>query len=271
MIEIVFNDSTAGSLQSANNINKTNNDIFSFYLSLSIGDISSGNFIKYRADTVANLWSIYPNMPKNYNYNIFENFSKSFTDLQNKINNQTKIRIWYSDNPDDMCGLYWFLSEILNFKTQPKAIYILKLPKYEYKENNTINGYSSWSAVSPDKLYSYTKYQEEITDVFKKMCMVNWRNLQKENSSLRAVLNGNLQSVAEDIYDSFIYRAIANQNDEFNEAHLIGMILGEYNLGVSDAFLHKRIEKIILKGELEIISQSFENSPVYHRMLRKTR
>ena len=43
---------------------------------------------------------------------------------------------------------------------------------------------------------------------------MKWNQLQNENAPLRAMLNGKLQSVSEDIYDSFILREIAEQPEE---------------------------------------------------------
>ena len=65
---------------------------------------------------------------------------------------------------------------------------------------------------------------------------MKWRQLQEENAHLRVMLNGQLQSVSEDIYDSFILREIAAQKEEFNMAVVIGKVLGKYQLGISDAW-----------------------------------
>ena len=50
----------------------------------------------------------------------------------------------------------------------------------------------------------------------------------------RQMLNGKLQSVSEDIYDSFILREIAEQPEQFKMAIVIGNVLGKYQLGISD-------------------------------------
>ena len=55
------------------------------------------------------------------------------------------------------------------------------------------------------------------------------------------MLNGKLQSVSEDIYDSFILREIAEQPEQFKMAIVIGNVLGKYQLGISDVWISKRL------------------------------
>lgn len=96
-----------------------------------------------------------------------------------------------------------------------------------------------------------------------------WDQLKQENAPLRAVVNRQLVSVSEDFYDSFIFRELNSQEDEFMEAYLIGKVLGNYSLGISDSFLALRIEKFIKDGILQPITKAKSEDPSYHRMLRK--
>ncbi|MEG2013991.1 MAG: DUF3658 domain-containing protein, partial [Anaerovoracaceae bacterium] len=102
-------------------------------------------------------------------------------------------------------------------------------------------------------------------------CAVKWAALQAENAPLRAVLNGKLVSVSENMYDSFILREIEVEDDEFQEANLIGRVLGKYQLGIGDAWIAGRIEKMIGDGNLAVVSASAKDSPSYHRKLKKNR
>ena len=85
---------------------------------------------------------------------------------------------------------------------------------------------------------------------------MKWNQLQNENSPLRAMLNGKLQSVSEDIYDSFILREIAEQPEQFKMAIVIGNVLGKYQLGISDVWISNRIDKMLEDGVLEIIQDA---------------
>ena len=54
-----------------------------------------------------------------------------------------------------------------------------------------------------------------------------------------------MQSVSEDIYDSFILREIAEQPEQFKMAIVIGNVLGKYQLGISDVWISNRIDKML--------------------------
>lgn len=86
--------------------------------------------------------------------------------------------------------------------------------------------------------------QKKVTDNFVKMCAWEWSELKAENARLRAVINGRLMSVSEDLYDRYICLEIAKMPEEFLEARVIGNVLGKYQLAVSDFWIHDRIEKM---------------------------
>ncbi len=271
MIEIVFNDSACGSFKSAkaNYLKENPDDVFGFNLMLSVGDISCDNFIENRANMIEKLWSIYQINSLDETFNMFENITKEIERIKNRITKNDEVRIWYSNNPDEYCGMYWFIYELSKFKIQPKEVYIVKLPEYEYKENNAIVTKVYWGEIAVADWENYFKYSQKTTEVFCKYCIKKWKDLQKENSALRAVINGKLHSVDENIYDYFIYKEIEKEEDEFLQTMIIGRILGEYGFGITDSWLAYRMEKIIINKKAEIISEAKKGMPAYHRMLKK--
>ena len=78
----------------------------------------------------------------------------------------------------------------------------------------------AWGEVSPGEWGKYITLQEKAKPVFLSACAMKWNQLQNENAPLRAMLNGKLQSVSEDIYDSFILREIAEQPEPVSYTHL---------------------------------------------------
>lgn len=245
------------------------NDVFGFGLMLSVGDISANDFIGGRQKTIESLWSIYPDGPSDEPFDLADELHKGIGAIRERLTRDDEVRIWYSNQPDDMCGLYWFMWELERLAEQPKAVYIAKLPDYEYRENNTIVRHTGWGEVSPGEWHRYTACAEITTEVFRKHCALKWETLQNQNAPLRAVLNGQLHSVSETIYDEFIHHEIDAQGDEFQEAMVIGSVLGKYQLGIGDAWVANRIEKMILDGVLSVVSEPVEGMPLYHRKLRK--
>ena len=112
-------------------------------------------------------------------------------------------------------------------------------------------------------------FQRQVPQALISGYALEWRRLQEENAPLRVVLNGQLVSAPEDIYDEFILRELAVRKDEFLEAYLIADVMGKYQLGIGDAWLALRIETMVQKGILEVVKAAPEDGPVYRRMLRK--
>lgn len=244
-------------------------DVFGFSLMLSVGDISADDFIGGRQKTIESLWSIYPDDPSDEPFDLADELHKGIGAIRERLMRDDEVRVWYSNQPDDMCGLYWFMWELEHLEEKPKAVYIVKLPDYECRENNAIVHHTGWGEVSPGEWHRYTASAEITTEVFRKHCALKWETLQTENAPLRAVLNGQLHSVSETIYDEFIHREIDAQGDEFQEAMVIGSVLGKYQLGIGDAWVANRIEKMIYDGALSVVSDPVKGMPVYHRKLKK--
>jgi len=85
---------------------------------------------------------------------------------------------------------------------------------------------------------------------------------------LRIVLNGNLISAEESLYDAFILREPDTPGEEFAEAKLIGQVLSKHLGGLSDGWVALRIEKFIREERLIPVTQPPDGEPIYHRSLR---
>lgn len=71
--------------------------------------------------------------------------------------------------------------------------------------------------------------------IFIQSCVSRWQELQAENAPLRAMLNGQLVSTSEKLYDEFILREIESEGEEFQEAKIVGRVLAKYQLGIGDS------------------------------------
>lgn len=112
-------------------------------------------------------------------------------------------------------------------------------------------------------------YQLSPTKFHPRFWASRWKTLQQENAPLRAVLNGQLASVPEDIYDPWVEREIAAETGEFWEARVIGNVLGKYQLGIGDAWIALRIEEMLRAGKLQAVTEPAPDRPIYHRKLRR--
>ena len=246
-------------------------DVFCLAFALSIGDISETIPGTKRQEVIEKLYvRCYPEFDDFDAQELVDKVRESLEIISKRLHEGEAVRIWYSDSPDELCGMYWFMSWLRQFyKELSPKVYVVKLPEYEEKDDNTIIQKYAWGDVGPEEWSQYIPLQKEVTEAFVKMCAMQWNILQQENAKLRAALNGKLVSVSEDIYDYYILQEISSFEDEFNEARLIGTVLGKYQLGISDSFVHSRIESMIKEGQLEIVSGAKKDMPVYNRVLKR--
>lgn len=245
-------------------------DIFGFDLVLSVGDISEIQPGINRVQILGNLYSIYPN--SDWQQVVQEIVSKAKEDMktvEERAASGESLRIWYSNKPDEMCGLYWFMDHLDQWKVHDGQVFVVKLPEWEANEEGEIIQKSCWGEVAPREWYRYITLQKPVLPGFIQSCATCWKELQRENSLLRAVVNGQLVSVSEKFYDDFILREIAAEGNEFNEAKIIGQVLAKYRLGIADFWVALRIEEMIRAGMFEVVSDAAEDMPHYHRVLKK--
>lgn len=277
MLEVVFSDSAAGSLKMAQNLKKGKNvllagrasDIFGFHLAYSIGDIDKDDIGEGRLRVLNWLFAIYP-QGKQAAKECYAGAKKQLQIIKERLcGSEETVRLWYSDQPDEQCGFYWFMTQLGRWKIPAERIFTVKLPDWEYYDKQNVIIRNSWGEVSPEEWHRYLTLQRTVSQAFITGCMLRWKVLCEENAPLRIVLNGQLVSAPEDIYDSFIIRELGLLENEFQEAYLIGTVLGKYQLGISDALIASRIEKMIEAGTLECITKAQGDEPAYHRVLRK--
>lgn len=244
-------------------------DVFGLNLILSIGDISKDNFANKREQVINTLWSIYPGDDSDSSFDFTSKLLKTLKIIRERVAQGEDIRIWYSNQPDELCGLYWLMAELQTLEKHSGKVLIVKLPEYEYRDNNTVVIHTSWGEIPPGEWHRYAAFGVTATSTLQRYYAAQWSDLQTENAPLRAVLSGKLVSVPENIYDDFILREIRAEGDEFHEANVIGRILGKYQLGIGDTWLAHRIEKMIDDGKLIAISTPPKDAPNYHRRLKK--
>lgn len=245
-------------------------DIYGFNLVLSVGDISESRPGIRRRQVLEHLYSVYPN----------DEGWQAAQDIMNKVDGDLKtvreraaageaLRIWYSSQPEEMCGLYWFMEQLDQWEMQDGQVFMVRLPEWEADEKGNIVQKSGWGDVASEEWYRYLALQKPVPPAFCQSGALYWRTLQKENAPLRAVLDGRLVSAPETLYDDFIIREIAAQEDNFQEAIVVGRVLGKYQLGMKDSWVALRIEEMIHAGKLEAVTAAAEDMPAYHRILKK--
>ena len=115
-------------------------------------------------------------------YQVEEKIQKIKTTLTSVIERYVageEIRIWYSYNPDELCGMYWLMKQLQPLNCQT-TIYLVKLPTWEYGKENTMTSKIAWGEVSPGEWGNYITLQDKANPVFLSACAMKWNQLQNE-------------------------------------------------------------------------------------------
>lgn len=161
------------------------------------------------------------------------------------------IRVWYSDAPYSKCGFYHLCACLQKYRNE---LSVVKLPEYRIRSDGSIVSCGNWGEVAAEEFAGYLDCERKLSGEEVRMYAMLWGALQKDNSPLRAVVNGKLTGVAEDFYDFLIWKKITSE--PVKEARLIGGILGGNQLGVGDWWYAKRIDHLIQTGKIKIVEDS---------------
>lgn len=246
-------------------------DVYGFSFGLSIGDISENIPGEKRRQVLEWLHSVhlsFDDVPA-FTEELIQKGKDVLEEVCSRISAGESVRIWYSNQPDELCGLFWFMAQINQLELQNGQVILVALPDWETDDNGNALTNSGWGGVSPGDWHRHLALQKIATLAFCSGCVSHWNRLQQENAPLRAMLNGRLVSMPETLYDEFIIREIEAEENEFLEAMIIGRVLGKYELGIGDAWVAQRIEVMISSGSLIPVTEPTPDSPIYHRRLKK--
>ncbi len=164
-------------------------DVFCFANDLSVGDISGDCLSEDRANYIADTYSLFSE-----DIDYLADIKKEKETLDELIRRSASgetIRIWYSEQPYEYCGLCWFISELKKRMQKVPRMSAIKLPNRVESENTIVN-YMGWGGVCPEEFHKFLPLEKEVTPAFICAATLKWSELQVQNSPLRAVINGTL-------------------------------------------------------------------------------
>ncbi len=165
------------------------------------------------------------------------------------MKNET-IRVWYSNAPYSMCGFYHLCQMLQKYDDEIRSV---KLPIHQVC-SNYITLYKNWGEVSAEEFAGFLPLEQVVSKEELRMYSGFWNELIEDNSPLRAVINSKVIGVPEDFYDFLIWKKLGKE--PVKEAHLIGDLLGNYPINVSDLWYAKRIDFFIEQGQIKVIENS---------------
>lgn len=253
-------------------LNGSPEDVFVLPLALSVGEITEEIPGEQRLQVLRRLMNISDRAAKA----VLADTLRTLRSALDRSAAGEPCRVWYSAEPDEMSGLYWLMAQMVVLDGQMGPLSMVRLPFYEQcRDEKTGTGArvervvqrSGWGDVAPEEWGHFLNQEVPVSPLLMRVMASRWNQLQKENAPLRAVLNGNLVSLPADIYDSFLRAALADMDEEFDEAVLIGNVLSQ-GRGPGDMLFAERIQTMVDGGELSVIEEAPPDAP-YRRRLRK--
>ena len=243
-------------------------DVFGIGLVLNIGNIAAEGFPSHRRQELERLHSaVFSDGTADVQAQ-FRQTMERFHRLMARAAAGETIRIWYTGSPEELCGFY-FLTDQLARLPRHGEILRIRLPEWEADSESSARHVFSCGELAPQDWGRYLHRAQSVTPGELSRLSAQWRGLQTENAPLRALVNGRLCSVPVDFYDSLIRQEIAAEPGEFQEAMVIGRVIGKYEPGVGDGWIALRIEEMLRAGELKAVTSNTPDSPVYRRILKK--
>lgn len=262
MLDVAFSDSEKGLLKyvsATNNKLNKNESIVTIGMGFDYGDIANED---NRNEDLKFLWQHFSFMGEDDFNKIFECHTNDLELLIDRASKGENICIWKSNNPSSLCGFYYTCHLLKDYACE---VSVVEMPEYILL-NNQIVSYNSFADVKPEDFHLFLQYEKELSQSLLNYYSDLWQNLIDENSKLRAIINNKLISVPIDFYDTIIKQYIPQ--DEFIMSKLIGDVLGEANLYISDSIIAIRIKNMIDVGELIVISYEDKENP-YGMILKK--
>ena len=109
--------------ESATPLGGKTTDIYGFNLVLSVGDISENQPGIKRKQTLEHLYSVYPNDEgRQAAEEMLKRANEDLKAIRERAAAGEALRIWYSNQPDEMCGLYWFMEQLNQWNVTKKEI-----------------------------------------------------------------------------------------------------------------------------------------------------
>ncbi|MEG1932121.1 MAG: DUF3658 domain-containing protein, partial [Pygmaiobacter sp.] len=158
------------------------------------------------------------------------------------------VRIWVDATPGAACGLR-FTAALLEGIECP--ITVVNLPLRVERPDGTSVSYRGWGEVLPEQAGALLSGAQLLSAQQCAALAAQWKTLQRENASLRAVQGERVISVGEDYYDDRIRAEYPVGTCRV--AELIGRVLSKQNPGVGDNFLAQRIRVLLQQGELMLV------------------
>lgn len=255
MINVFFSETGAGIMklnQSKGRIDP-DDEILCLGFMLEQGDITQDVTSDYRSDYILDMYT-----QNGYVTDIRDiedlksgiaRYSRDLKTLLEKAAAGEKIRVWNEMTPASISGFYHLCAML---DPMDIGFEYIEIPR-RFHNPNYSTAQSSLATSLYDRLDELLSRQMHVPYIDVKYYASLWNALVEEGAKLRAMVNGQLISVPEDMFDFIILKHLDMPKQE---VAVIGEILMSDQKRLSDYWIAHRIQQLIDQGIIDILEDS---------------
>lgn len=273
MVEVTFSESVGGALKAARGYCEelSKSDIVCLWVMADIGDITEPMFGEYRYKLLCKM--VYQEQwgsdeeDKEELKRLGKHYAREYQRLKTALKEGEPVRLWVSELPYMKCGMLWLSGLLSRYNAE-----VCTVELRQYDRQNAARAeksfviHSGWGECEPQDFANALPLSRRLTPLELRANAMRWDTLVRENTPLRTVISGNVVSVPVNFYDFLIWRYLKDK--PIKEALLLGKILGENRIGLSDWWAAYRIEHFIRRKSIIVIE---DNERRYARILKRAK
>lgn len=244
MADIVFSDGFAVTLKHYYTTHQIDCQVILLPLLLGLGDIAQTNLLETRK-TLLKIRNTHERHDDTDEW--YQSILAGLKALDQAIIEQKPLRIWWTDLPDDSCGFAWLCDYLRDAQNQVTSVHVPLILSYE-QFLFSIHSLGELSTADFAKYHLFSGEQPLLRDTRIAHSYL-WRDLRKDNTPLRIMINGHLMSQPINFYDRFLLSHVSSV-DFKKIPEVIGEVLGDGPSGVPAWWYRHRVDYLISKKAL---------------------
>ena len=167
----------------------------------------------------------------------------ALSQLTAAIHANSALRLWWTDVPNDVIGLWWLAALCAKQKLAIQQVHVPTV--FPHPTQSALYKITKLGELDPDWLDALVQTATTLTVRDLTAFSYGWQNLHSATNEVRILLNGELLSVPETYFDPLILAQVKTPPRTFPEhVKAIGRLLGEYQISLPDWWWHYRLQQL---------------------------
>lgn len=182
---------------------------------------------------------------------LFDASVESIKAMKERASTGEAIRIWADLDVHGQCSTA-FICNILSKIDGLGEVLVMYPPQFNFLDD-TVYPCNCWGQFCLGNPFDYLSLQRKMTSAEMQFYSDEWERLKSENSNLRTLICGRLESVSEDFYDNMLLKYIPFE--PITEQKAIGDYLADKRCGINMLIPAWRIQRLIDCGIIEVVEK----------------